>query len=52
MPGKWQRRIIYACHLIDPGKKKGRKAYTVTEDRFIKMSSGYFADYGVENSDD
>ncbi|EPC3824488.1 hypothetical protein ACRZK7_006067, partial [Klebsiella oxytoca] len=54
MPGKWQRRIIYACHLIDPeGKeRKGRKAYTVTEDRFIKMSSGYFADYGVENSDD
>ncbi|HIE3794027.1 TPA: hypothetical protein ACXL4G_004728 [Klebsiella michiganensis] len=54
MPGKWQRRIIYACHLVDPeGKeRKGRKAYTVTEDRFIKMSSGYFADYGVENSDD
>ena len=25
---------------------------TVTEDRFIKMSSGYFADYGVENSDE
>ena len=54
MPGKWQRRIIYACHLVDPEgrERKGRKAHTVTEDRFIKMSSGYFADYGLENSDD
>ncbi|MEW9343916.1 hypothetical protein AB2709_12020 [Klebsiella quasipneumoniae] len=22
MPGKWQRRIIYACHLIDPEGKR------------------------------
>lgn len=51
MPGKWQRRIIYACHLIDPEgrERKGRKAYTVTEARFLKMTSGYFTDYGLED---
>ncbi|MCK2179437.1 hypothetical protein MUN35_06980 [Hafnia paralvei] len=53
MPGKWQRRIIYACHLIDPDgrERKGRKAYTVTETRFIAMSKGYFTDYEVEDSE-
>lgn len=52
MPGNWQRRIIYACHLIDPDgiERKGRKAYTVTESRFLKMATGYFADYEVEES--
>lgn len=52
MPGNWQRRIIYSCHLIEPeGKeRKGRKAYTVTESRFLKMSTGYFADYEVEEA--
>ncbi|POP46898.1 hypothetical protein CHU32_08290 [Superficieibacter electus] len=51
MPGQWQRRVIYACHLIDPDGKerKGRKAYTVTETRFIAMSKGYFAEYEVED---
>lgn len=53
MSGKWQRRIIYACHLIDPDgrERKGRKAYTVTETRFITMSKGYFTDYEVEDSE-
>lgn len=52
MPGNWQRRIIYACHLIEPDGKerRGKMAYTVTESRFIKMSSGYFADYVLEEA--
>lgn len=53
MPGNWQRRVIYSCTMIDPeGKvRKGRKAYTVTEARFITMSKGYFTDYEVEDSE-
>jgi len=52
MPGKWQRRVIYSCTMIDPeGKvRKGRIAYTVTEPRFMEMKNGYFTDYEVEES--
>lgn len=53
MPGNWQRRVIYSCTMITPDGKirAGRKAYTVTETRFIAMSKGYFTDYEVEDSE-
>lgn len=53
MPGNWQKRIIYSCHMIDPDGhlRKGRKAYTVTEAIFLKMSKGYFTDYDVEDAE-
>ena len=53
MPGNWQRRIIYSCTMIDPDGviRKGRKAYTVTECRFLAMQGGYFADYEVKDTE-
>ncbi|WP_289365880.1 hypothetical protein [Pantoea stewartii] len=53
MPGNWQRRIIYCCHLTQPdgAYRKGRKAHTVTENRFVEMTKGYFTDYEVELTD-
>ncbi|PLR20383.1 hypothetical protein PZBJ_20230 [Pantoea endophytica] len=53
MPGNWQRRVIYCCHLIQPDgvTRKGRKAHTVTEGRFVEMTKGYFAEYEVESID-
>ncbi|EKN4745598.1 hypothetical protein ABSL26_004347 [Yersinia enterocolitica] len=50
MPGKWLRRILYTCDMINPdGKtKKGKEIHVVTESRFSDMCRGYFTEYEVE----
>jgi len=52
MPGSWQRRIIYLCHLTQPDGvvRRGRQAHTVTESRFFAMTKGYFTEYEVEQA--
>ncbi len=51
MPKGWQRRIIYSVTMIQPDGKKRRnsRAYIVTEARFNRMATGYFADYDVND---